>query len=370
SALCSAQYKYSPTTPMLVCMAILSLLYILLCLAVLVIAVLYLLSLFGIPNVHPNNFWRALLSLFSFVPVCLISLAFSCSAIYARKVSLASPAIVTLCAVALFFAGAISVAYLFGDVKKRPNPIPKILTTALTIVLIVGAFAPAFHCDVWGTFRGRETPTTVTIQEGYSYFNSLVLTEDQVNSLEDQWEDTDVDFKESTKSAVSFLFYRSVKNIKAGFGSYDNRSVLRSLETGYRMFDYYPLFALIPVCMLSAVIFALLIIRQALVSSCVTPKKRFRSPLVFKILLVVSLVIALSIMIVYLSTLSQRITRYQLHDYSIGISGGIIVALSVSALLFFVPANERLSNKRKAPRDRNFYTVFGEEEAVTEEAVN
>lgn len=203
--------------------------------------------------------------------------------------------------------------------------------------MIICLFCPVMSANVRAQYQGKSSKSEASINIDAYYFENMIFDED----TKDSFIDTE-DLKEDEKKAVVgslFVLFEGYKasEVNRGAANALNTFVLEKLMFIDGKYKTAPLFVLVPLFYLAALVFVSIILWQSALYICIGKHKN-KLVCVSKILCIILSALSLVLTVIFLTTASKYADLYIPYNYKLTIGGGVILAVVFAITMLFVPS--------------------------------
>ena len=219
---------------------------------------------------------------------------------------------------------------IFDKDTKRGHIAPRIVATALSIVVICLSFSPVFTASVSSVFGNSSSKSTAIVKMSASFFTAYQVDEETEDALEHQL-NMSLNAKRDHLSNV-FHSFDGLKEeqVDSALGVEKNNDLLVNLF-GCKFEDYMlDLISLVGILFIGALGGAAVILWQN-VSYFAAAEYSERIVFIGKLTSAISAAVALVVSVIYLNVVKDFLTQYKISDYKLSIAAGV-VCLAVFAI--------------------------------------
>ena len=330
-----------------VTIAIISLIYVLITLVCLVFSILNFVCSFGLMKNKQNIFYNISLSLTCAIPALVLityTAFYAYMGNFSNKVLMGSGALTNFIVSVVTIVTLLTLSYIFDSRKvKVSNIVLRSISALLSILVICMCFTPMFTTSVRTIFEGRDSKSVGKIPVYFSFFESFILNESEVDSISNIQNYTD-DEKKAYFSEQFDLFSEYKKNeINKGYADEENRQYLVELITCSAGADIGSAISVIGLLFLLAVTFAGVLLQQNLAyfTGCKYLHILARTS---KILTLVFASLAFAASIAVFIGLAICIPVFATSGYSILLGAGLFFMLAFAIAACSIPTRIKTEN--------------------------
>ncbi len=325
---------------------ILTVLYIVFAILVFVISLIYFIKAI----IDPENSGRAsrtAITLFSLAPILLTALFYSSAASMCHSLAeISIPAgkisgafIIMISAISATLIALMIINGIASRKTRETKLAPRIIAGSAALVVICSLFFPVATASIKTTFSGSEKSKVVSFVYDSGVFTTLHIGDDEEEYYEEAAENKTAR-KEYLDTEFSAFGYFTAKEAKRGAADSVSISYMRLVSSAFGLYEYWWVFALIPVIYTITLICAGIILWQnvsCLAGGAYSPV----TSLIFKILTFIFALVALGTVISFVMLQRFYITELKLSKiYAFGLHFGICVMAALALANIFVPARQ------------------------------
>ena len=322
----NARHEYFNTPAVYYVAAIASVVYIVNAVALLVLSILNLITAFKAIKDEKRRIFKWTVRTLTLTPTLLllafssISIAVCNGAAPAMTVSSVNTLIFSFTAIIAFFV----LRLVFDKDTRRDHVVPKIIATALSIVVICLSFSPVFSSSVRTVFANSSDTTTATVNMNASFFTAYQVDEKTEAEFEHQLNNmTKIDKEEHFSNVFHRFDELDEQKMSSVLGTDMNSDLLVNLF-GCKFEDYVlDLVSLIGILFIGALGGAAVVLWQN-ASYFASGEYSEKAVVIGKIVSAACAAAALGVSIVCFIATKDFIATYMPDNYSLSLKAGVI----------------------------------------------